>query len=190
MLTLSDFEETGAYLTGHFRLSSGLHSDHYLQCARLLMWPERAERAGRELAGRLAEFSPQAVVSPALGGVVIGHEVARALGVRALFAERRDGVFTLRRGFAIAPGERIAVVEDVFTTGGSTREVCEAVASEGGEVVAVGSLVDRGVPRDAFSVPARSVLSLSVPSWSAERCPLCEKGVPLDAPGSRFASAL
>ena len=108
-------------------------------------------------------------------------------GVRALFAERRDGVFTLRRGFAIAPGERIAVVEDVFTTGGSTREVCETVAGAGGRVVAVGSVVDRGAPERAFSVPARSVLSLSVPSWPAEECPLCVRGVALDAPGSRSA---
>ena len=187
MLTLADFEETGAYLTGHFRLSSGRHSDRYLQCARLLMWPERAEKAGRELAGKLLEFSPQAVVSPALGGVIIGHEVARALGVRALFAERKDGSFTLRRGFAVAPGERIVVVEDVFTTGGSTREVCAAVASAGGEVVAVGSLVDRGLPVGAFPVPARSVLALSVPSWLPEDCPLCARGVPLETPGSRHA---
>lgn len=186
MLTLADFEETGAYLTGHFLLSSGLHSDRYLQCARLLMWPDRAERAGRELAGRLSEFSPRAVVSPALGGVVIGHEVARALGVRALFAERKDGAFALRRCFSIAPGERVVVVEDVFTTGASTREVCAAVSAAGGELAAVGSVVDRGVPEGAFPVPARSLLSLRVPSWLPEDCPLCAKGVPLDAPGSRF----
>jgi orotate phosphoribosyltransferase len=187
VLTLADFQETGAYLTGHFRLSSGLHSDRYLQCARLLMWPERAEKAGRELAARLAEFSPRAIVSPALGGLIIGHEVARALGVRALFAERKDGAFALRRGFSIAPGERVAVVEDVFTTGGSTREVCETVDAAGGRVVAVGSLVDRGAPADAFSFPARSVLTLPVPSWPAGECPLCAKGVPLDTPGSRSA---
>jgi orotate phosphoribosyltransferase len=185
MLTLADFEETGALLTGHFRLSSGLHSDGYLQCARLLMWPKRAQSAGSELAARLAEFSPEAVVSPALGGIVIGHEVARALGVRALFAERKDGAFALRRGFALEPGERVAVVEDVFTTGGSTREVCAAVHKAAGRVVVVGSLVDRGLPPDAFEVPARSLLSLPVPSWSAEKCPLCASGVPLEIPGSR-----
>lgn len=191
---LKIFEQTGAYLRGHFRLTSGLHSPEYLQCALVLQHPAHAEQLGRALAARLGEIAAagdvKVVASPAIGGLIIGHEVARALGVRALFAERRDGVFTLRRGFAIAPGERIAVVEDVFTTGGSTREVCEAVAAEGGEVVAVGSLVDRGVRGDAFPVPARSVLSLSVPSWPPERCPLCEQGVPLDAPGSRFASAL
>jgi orotate phosphoribosyltransferase len=185
MLTIEDLIETGAVLDGHFRLSSGLHSDRYLQCARLLMWPDRAEKAGRALAGRLAEFAPDAVASPALGGVIIGHEVARALGVRAVFAERKDGVFALRRGFSIAPEERIAVVEDVFTTGGSTREVCETVASAGGVVVAVGSLVDRGAAPGAFAAPARSVLSLRVPAWLPEDCPLCAKGVPVDTPGSR-----
>jgi orotate phosphoribosyltransferase len=187
MLTIDDFKDVGALLEGHFRLSSGLHSDRYLQCARLLMWPDRAERAGRALAGRLAEFAPEAVASPALGGVIIGHEVARALAVRAIFAERKDGAFALRRGFSIAPDERVAVVEDVFTTGGSTLEVCARVEAAGGRVVAVGSLVDRGAPADAFSVPARSVLTLPVPSWRAEECPLCAKGVPLDTPGSRNA---
>ena len=185
MLTLDDFIETGALLTGHFRLSSGLHSDRYLQCARLLMWPDRAERAGSELASKLAEFSPEIVVSPALGGIVVGHEVARALGVRALFAERKDGAFALRRGFAIASGERVAVVEDVFTTGGSTREVCAAVREAGGTVVTVGSLVNRGLPPDAFPVPARTLLSVQVPSWPAEECPLCAAGQPLESPGSR-----
>jgi orotate phosphoribosyltransferase len=185
LLTVADFEETGALLTGHFRLSSGLHSDRYLQCARLLMWPERAQSAGRELAEKLAEFSAGAVVSPALGGIVIGHEVARALGTRALFAERRDDAFTLRRGFALEPGERVAVIEDVFTTGVSTKEVCATVEAAGGSVVGVGSLVDRGLPPGAFSVPARSLLRLVVPSWPAADCPLCGRGVALEIPGSR-----
>lgn len=152
------------------------------------MWPERAERAGRELASQLAEFSPGAVVSPALGGIVVGHEVARALGVRALFGERKDGGFLLRRGFALAPGEKVAVVEDVFTTGGSTREVCGTVREAGGDVVAVGSLVDRGLPANAFLVPSRSLLSVQVPSWPAEDCPLCAEGQPLESPGSRRPS--
>ena len=186
MITLKDFEETGALLTGHFRLSSGLHSDRYLQCARLLMWPERAERAGRGLAERLREFGPQAVVSPALGGVVIGHETARGLGLPAMFVERKDGAFALRRGFALDPGTPVVVVEDVFTTGRSTREAAAAVEASGGRVVAVGSIVDRGLPPGAFSVPARSLLSLSVPSWPESECPLCRQGVPVDAPGSRF----
>ncbi len=188
MISLADFEDTGALLTGHFRLSSGLHSDRYLQCARLLMWPERAERAGRELAAKLAEFSPAAVVSPALGGVVIGHETARALRVPGMFVERKDGAFSLRRGFSLERGQPIVVVEDVFTTGKSTREAAAAVEAAGGRVVAVGSIVDRGVPPDAFSVPSRSLLSLSVPSWPEAECPLCRKGVPIDSPGSRFSS--
>ena len=188
MISLKDFEETGALLTGHFRLSSGLHSDRYLQCARLLMWPKRAEEAGRELGAKLAEFGARAVVSPALGGVVIGHETARALGVPAMFVERKVGAFALRRGFALEAGEPVVVVEDVFTTGKSTREAAAAVEAAGGRVAAVGSIVDRGLPVGAFSVPSRSLLSLSVPSWTEADCPLCKKGVPIDSPGSRFSS--
>ncbi len=186
MITLRDFEETGALLSGHFRLSSGLHSDKYLQCARLLMWPDRAERAGQELAHKLRSFSPKAVISPALGGVIIGHETARALRVPAMFVERKEGSFALRRGFSLEKGETVVVVEDVFTTGKSTREASAAVEGAGGRVIAVGSIVDRGLPADAFSVPARSLLSLSVPSWPETECPLCRKGVAIDSPGSRF----
>lgn len=186
MISLQDFEDTGAFLTGHFRLSSGLHSDRYLQCARLLMWPERAERAGQGLADRLREFAPQAVLSPALGGVVIGHETARGLGLPAMFVERKDAAFALRRGFALEPGTPVVVVEDVFTTGKSTREASAAIEAAGGRVVAVGSIVDRGLPPNAFTVPARSLLSLSVPSWPEAECPLCKKGVAIDSPGSRF----
>lgn len=185
MITLEDFEKTGALLTGHFRLSSGLHSDRYLQCARLLMWPDRAEAAGRELADKLREFGPRAIVSPALGGIIIGHETARALGVAFLFAERQDGAFELRRGFRLEPEEKIAVVEDVFTTGKSTREVIERVVAGGGRVVAAGSIVDRGLPTGALPVPSRSLLTLSVPSWPEELCPLCREGRPLETPGSR-----
>ncbi len=188
MTSLEDFEATGALLTGHFRLSSGLHSDKYLQCARLLMWPQRAEQAGRDLAARLSEFAPSAVVSPALGGVVIGHETARALEVPAMFVERKDGAFSLRRGFTLEPGKPVVVVEDVFTTGKSTREAAAAVEAAGGRVVAIGSIVDRGLPEGAFAVPARSLLSLSVPSWPEAECPMCRRGIPIEAPGSRFSS--
>jgi orotate phosphoribosyltransferase len=188
VISLKDFEETGALLTGHFRLSSGLHSDRYLQCARLLMWPERAEQAGRELADALREFSARAVVSPALGGIVIGQETARALGLRAMFVERKEGVFSLRRGFALERDEPVVVVEDVFTTGNSTREAARAAEAAGGRVVAVGSIVDRGLPAGAFSMPSRSLLSLSVPSWPEAECPLCRQGIPIEAPGSRFSS--
>lgn len=186
MPTLEDFRATGALLTGHFRLSSGLHSDRYLQCARLLQWPERAETAGRELAGRLREFGPAAVVSPAMGGIIIGHEVARALRVPFLFTERQDGAFALRRGFTLEPGAAVVIVEDVFTTGKSTREVMATLASCGARVVAVGSIVDRGAGIDAFPVPARSLLSLDVPVWPEADCPLCARRVPIDTPGSRY----
>ena len=186
MITLNDFENTGALLKGHFRLSSGLHSDTYLQCARLLQWPERAEAAGRALAEKLSEFSPGVIVSPALGGIVIGHETARALGVASLFAERREGGFVLRRGFRLAAGERAAVVEDVFTTGKSTREVIETVEAAGARVVAAGSIVDRGLASGALGVAARSLLSLPVPAWPEADCPLCRAGTPLDTPGSRY----
>jgi len=186
VITLADFEETGALLTGHFRLSSGLHSDRYLQCARLLMWPERAERAGKALAGMLSGFEPRVVVSPALGGVVLGHETGRALGLPAIFAERQEGRFRFRRGFGFAPGERAAVVEDVFTTGKSTREVIAAAQEAGARVVAAGSIVDRGLPAGAIAVPARSLLTLPVPAWPEGECPLCREGLPLETPGSRF----
>jgi orotate phosphoribosyltransferase len=189
MITLKDFEDTGALLKGHFRLSSGLHSDTYLQCARLLQWPARAEAAGRELGETLAGFAPRAIISPALGGLIIGHETARALGVRFLFAERQDGAFALRRGFSIEAGDPVAIVEDVFTTGKSTREVIETVHLAGGRVVAAGSIVDRGLPAEALPVPARSLLRLSVPAWPQEDCPLCRRGLALDTPGSRHGKA-
>jgi orotate phosphoribosyltransferase len=153
------------------------------------MWPERAEAAGRELARLLATLAPAVVVSPALGGLIIGHETARALSTRFLFVEREDGQFALRRGFRLEPGERAAIVEDVFTTGKSTREAIAAVEAAGGTVVAAGSVVDRGLPAGALPAPVRSLLSLSVPAWPPEQCPLCREGVPLDTPGSRFGKA-
>jgi orotate phosphoribosyltransferase len=186
---LKEFQETGALLSGHFQLSSGLHSDRYLQCATLLQWPDRAERIGSLLAEELRPFKAAAVVSPALGGVIIGHEVARALGVRALFTERKDGRMQLRRGFRLEPSERVAVVEDVFTTGKSTRETIEAIEQLGGSVVAAGSIVDRGLPAGALPVETTSLLSLQVPAWPADQCPLCAKGLPVESPGSRHAAS-
>jgi orotate phosphoribosyltransferase len=185
---MKEFQETGALLSGHFQLSSGLHSDRYLQCATLLQWPERAERIGRQLADRLRPANANVVVSPALGGVIIGHEVARALGTRALFTERKDGRMQLRRGFRIERSEPIAVVEDVFTTGKSTRETIQALAQLGGSVVAAGSIVDRGLPPGALPVATHSLLSLEVPSWPADQCPLCAEGFPVESPGSRHAA--
>ena len=152
------------------------------------MWPARAEQAGRELGDKLSAFGPKVVVSPALGGVIIGHETARRLGLPAMFVERQDGAFVFRRGFSLEPGQPVAVVEDVFTTGKSTKEACAAVEAAGGRVVAVGSIVDRGLPPGVFRVPARSLLSLSVPSWPEADCPLCRRQVPVDSPGSRFVS--
>lgn len=181
-------EESGALLSGHFKLSSGLHSEKYIQCARLLEDPSRAEYAGRRLAealrDELGSGEPDLIVSPALGGVIIGHEVARAMGVRFVFTERVDGEMTLRRGFGIEEGERAIVVEDVVTTGGSTREVIAAVEGEGGRVTAVGSIVNRGARVD-FGVPFVSLYNVNIINHEPDACPLCKNGVPVVKPGSR-----
>jgi orotate phosphoribosyltransferase len=184
-----ELDQTGALLTGHFRLSSGLHSDRYLQCALILQWPERARRIGDALADLLGSFSPSVVVGPALGGVIIGHETARALGVRCVFTERKDGSMQLRRGFRFSKGEPAVVVEDVFTTGKSTRETIAAVEQQGARVVAAGSIVDRGLSPDALVVPWRSLLAIDAPSWPENACPLCAEGFPVESPGSRHPAA-
>lgn len=184
------FEERGALLQGHFLLTSGLHSPRYLQCARVLMDPALASRLGAALAVRLAPLvgarKPGAVVAPALGGVLVAHEVARALGCRGLFTERQDGAMTLRRGFSLSAGEPVVVVEDVITTGGSTREVMSAVADRGAAVIAVGSLVDRSGGAVDLGVPRASLLELEVPTWAADACPLCAAGSKPEKPGSRL----
>ncbi|PYQ15659.1 MAG: orotate phosphoribosyltransferase [Acidobacteria bacterium] len=186
---LALFQERGAVLDGHFLLSSGLHSPRYVQCARVLMDPELATRLGAELAraleGVLGGTRPTAVVAPALGGVIVSHEVARALGCRALFTERENGMTTLRRGFTLEPAETVVVVEDALTTGKSTREVIDAVVSRQGRVAAVGSLVDRTAGDVDFGVPRRSLLRLEVPAWDAADCPLCAAGSRPEKPGSR-----
>jgi len=182
------FCERGALLEGHFLLSSGLHSPRYLQCARVLMDPPLASALGAVLANRLRplfEGVPAAVVAPALGGVLVAHEVARALGCPGLFTERQDGTMTLRRGFALAPGEPVVVVEDVITTGGSTREVLAAVRTREAPVLAVGTIVDRSGGTVELGVPHRSLLELEVPTWSPESCPLCADGSKPEKPGSR-----
>jgi orotate phosphoribosyltransferase len=185
------FGERGALLQGHFLLTSGLHSPRYLQCARVLMDPVLATRLGAELADRLRPLlggaAVGAVVAPALGGVLVAHEVARALGCRGLFTERQDGTMTLRRGFTLDAGEPVVVVEDVITTGGSTREVMDAVAARGGRVVAAGSLVDRSGGKVDLGVPRRSLLELEVPAYPADACPLCAAGSKPEKPGSRAA---
>jgi orotate phosphoribosyltransferase len=177
---------SGALMRGHFVLTSGLHSDEYCQCARVLERPEVAEELGRMLAALFEGESVDAVVSPALGGVIIGHEVARALGVRSLFAERTPKGMELRRGFSIASGERVLIIEDVVTTGGSVREVAQAVAEAGGEVVGFGFIMDRS--RQPLDLPAPSHALLEgreMQTFPPDDCPLCEAGMPFDKPGSR-----
>lgn len=186
---LKMFEESQALLNGHFLLSSGRHSDRYLQCALVLQYPWFAGKLCAALAELVKPLKPQAVVSPALGGVVVGQELARALGVRAIFTERgkTDDKMELRRGFSVGAGERLFAVEDVITTGKSVKESIAVVRSLGAEVVGVGSLMDRsnGAAAGTFDVPMRSLVSLDVESWEAAACPLCKKGLPVVKPGSR-----
>jgi orotate phosphoribosyltransferase len=184
------FRRSGALLEGHFRLSSGLHSTGYLQCALVLQYPSDAEALGRALAERVRHLRPTVVLSPALGGVVIGHEVGRALGVRAMFAERQDGVLTLRRGFMIAENDRVLVVEDVLTTGGSTRETMQVAIAAGGHVVGAASVVDRSGGAVRFDVPFEALLDVELPTYPPDACPLCAKGLPVVKPGSRPVTAL
>jgi len=180
------YRRTGAYLEGHFRLSSGLHSPGYMQSALVLQRPADAELLGRGIAAQVKSVGPTVVLSPALGGLIIGHEVARALGVRAIFAERAGGsALTLRRGFTLAPGDRVLVVEDVFTTGKSTRETMDVAREAGASVVAAAAIVDRSGGEIDFGVPSYALVSLSVPTYEADRCPLCAQGVPVIKPGSR-----
>jgi orotate phosphoribosyltransferase len=182
---LSILQETGALLEGHFQLTSGLHSPRYLQCALILQHPQHAEWVGRQLAARFASDQISAVVAPAIGGIIVAHETARALGVRALFTEREAGAMTLRRGFSINRNERLLVVEDVVTTGGSTRETIEAVTRAGGQVIGAGSIVDRN--GGAVDVGARraALLTLEVPAYDPADCPLCRQGTAAIKPGSR-----
>lgn len=185
------FYQTGAYLRGHFRLTSGLHSPEYLQCALVLQYPEHAGRLGARLGEALAgllgpEAKVELVGSPALGGIIIGHEVARALGARCVFAERdASGKMTLRRGFSVTPGERAVVIEDVVTTGGSTREVVDVFRAAGAEVLAAASIIDRSGGLAGVGVPRVSLATLHVVTYPPEDCPLCQQGVPVTKPGSR-----
>lgn len=186
------FRSTGAYLTGHFRLTSGMHSSQYLQCALVLQHPRHAETLGVALAGALGELAggpAPLVASPALGGLIIGHEVARSLGARFIFTERdpATGKMTLRRGFTVARGETAVVVEDVITTGGSTRDVVEVLRAAGARVVAAGSIIDRSGGRADVGVPRVALATLQVAAHYPEECPLCHAGLPLMKPGSRPA---
>lgn len=179
------FRTSGALLEGHFRLSSGLHSGGYLQCALVLQHPRHAEALGQALAGKLARLGASVVLSPALGGLIIGHEVGRALGVRAIFAERQEKVLTLRRGFSLGPNDRVIVIEDVVTTGGSTRETMAVAEAAGATVVAAGAVIDRSGGAPNLTVPFESLETLSLPTYEADGCPMCRDGIPIVKPGSR-----
>jgi len=183
------FRKSGALLEGHFRLTSGLHSSGYLQCALVLQHPRQAEALGAAIAARTLELKPTAVLSPALGGIVIGQEVGRALGVRALFAERVDGALTLRRGFVLGATDRVLVTEDVMTTGGSTRETIGVARAAGAQVVGAAAIVDRAVGagsgRSDLGVPFTALLRLELPAYEGEECRLCAQGLPAVKPGSR-----
>ena len=188
---LAEFRAAEALLEGHFILSSGLHSSRYLQCARVLMDPARASRLAEALADRIPQelrSRIDIVVSPAMGGVIIGHEMGRALGLDALFVERPTGSFELRRGFRLSPGQRVLLVEDVVTTGLSSREAIKAVAQAGGEVIAAAALVDRSGGEADLGVPFFPLIRLSVPAYEADRLPPELANVPAEKPGSRKAA--
>ncbi len=179
-------EESGALRRGHFLLSSGLHSTAYVQCALLLEDPVRARRIGQDLADLLSSFHPDSVLSPALGGVIIGHEVAAALGVPFRFTERKGEEMGFRRGFHLKSGERVLIVEDVVTTGRSTLECAALATSKGARVVGLGSIIDRTTGGNPFDVPFRSLLRLELPSYPPNECPACQAGAePAEKPGSR-----
>jgi orotate phosphoribosyltransferase len=185
------FEETGAYLRGHFRLTSGLHSSEYLQCAKVLAHPLYAERLGRELADKLRtlinEVPLDFVVAPAMGGIIIGHEVARQFNTPFLFTERdaASNEMTLRRGFEVHAGQKAVVVEDVITTGGSTKEVIRLLQNAGVQVLAAGSIIDRSGGKSDVGVPRVSLQELNVATYNPDGCPLCQQGLPIVKPGSR-----
>ena len=179
------FKRSGALLEGHFRLTSGLHSSGYLQCALVLQHPREAEALGEALAARVRDLRAEAVLSPALGGILIGQEVGRVLGVRALFAERQDGKLRLRRGFSLKPGERVLVVEDVVTTGLSTRETIEVARGAGAEVVGAAAIIDRSGGAQGLDVPFHALAVVSLPTYEPAECPQCLTGEPVIKPGSR-----
>ena len=182
---IDEFKQTGALLEGHFQLTSGLHSSVYLQCARVLQFPEKAEKFGRAIAEKFSNAGIQLVASPAIGGIIIGHEVARALGARFIWTEREAGAMTLRRGFSVEPGERTLVVEDVVTTGGSTRETVEALKAAGADVVAAASIIDRSAGTADVGVPRVALATLMVLAVEPENCDACRMGDAAVKPGSR-----
>jgi len=183
VLTL--FKETGAFLEGHFILTSGLHSSQYFQCAKVLQYPQHAQKLCWEIACNYMSEKVNVVIGPALGGIIVSQEVARLMSARAIFAEREDSKMTLRRGFEIKSNERVLVVEDVVTTGGSINEVIDLVQEAGGNLIGVGFLVDRSQNQITFTVPKFSVIEMDVVTYQPDNCPLCKKGIPIVKPGSR-----
>lgn len=183
---LKVFYDSGALMEGHFLLTSGLHSDQYMQCARVLQYPQYTEKLAREMANKFRDDNIELVIGPAMGGIIVAYEVARQLGVPALFTERLDGEMVLRRGFMMDAGQRVLVVEDVVTTGGSVREVMNVVNKFGAQVIGVGVLVDRSNGTVDFGVKQEAVLTMDISSWPADDCPLCARGkLPVVKPGSR-----
>jgi orotate phosphoribosyltransferase len=182
---LRRLRETDALLEGHFLLTSGLHSAGYVQCAKALQYPQHAEVMGTGIAERVRHLSVDVVMSPAIGGIVLGQEVARALGVRAIFGEREQGRMTLRRGFDLTPGERVLVVEDVTTTGGSVREVIVVAQARGGNLVAAAAILDRSDGTATFPAPFHALATLQIQTYAADACPLCQGGSEPVKPGSR-----
>ncbi|ODA40314.1 orotate phosphoribosyltransferase [Desulfosporosinus sp. BG] len=189
LLTSSDyldlFRKSNALLDGHFLLTSGKHSAQYMQCAQVLQYPDRAAILAQGLAAKFRDMDIQTVIGPAMGGILVAHEVAKALGVRALFTERENGIMRLRRGFTLSPGERVLVVEDVITTGGSVREVLSVVHEFEAISVGVGVLVDRTGGTVDFGLPQSSIIQLNIQAFEAQECPLCAQGIPAIKPGSR-----
>ena len=183
---LDIFRSSGALLEGHFKLTSGLHSNTYFQCAKVLQYPEYLTEICRNIASAFSGLEIDTVISPAVGGIVVGTEVGRQLGVKTIFAERKEGRMVLRRGFSVSPGEKVLVVEDVITTGGSVAEVIEVVTGAGAEVVGAGSVVDRSNGGVKLVDKQFSLLTLEVKNYEPDNCPLCKEHVPLDVPGSRI----
>lgn len=179
------YRAAGGLKTGHFQLTSGLHSDKYLQSALVLQFPEHASRIGEEIARRFRGENIDVVVGPAVGGIILSHVVGKALGSRSIFTERKEGKLVFYRGFEIKPGERALVVEDVVTTGGSVRETIEVVTRCGGKVIGIGSIVERSAGKVSFDVPYHPLLVVDVASYPPENCPLCKKGEKITIPGSR-----
>ncbi|RKD34352.1 orotate phosphoribosyltransferase [Thermohalobacter berrensis] len=182
---LEVFKKAGVLLKGHFLLTSGRHSEEYIQCAQLFKYPNYSETISKILADKFKDKEIDIVIGPAIGGIILSYEVAKQLGVKSIFAERENGVMTLRRGFKINKGDRVLVVEDVVTTGGSVKEVIDIVKEKGGEIVGVGCIVDRSTGERKFNEELNSVIKFNIETYNKDECPLCKKDIPVVKPGSR-----